>query len=87
MRRRAAEAERTRRLIAEFVTRTAPRAETPDVDMLTDRERGVMALVAAGMSNAEIGEHLVVSPATARTHVSTPIAASIMQLTHGRAHD
>ena len=40
----------TRRLIAEFVTRTAPRAETPDLDMLTDREREVMALVAAGMS-------------------------------------
>jgi DNA-binding NarL/FixJ family response regulator len=60
----------TRRLIAEFVTRTAPRAETPDLEVLTDREREVMALVAGGLSNAEIGEHLFVSPATARTHVS-----------------
>lgn len=60
----------TRRLIAEFVTRTAPRAKTPDLDLLTDREREVMALVAGGLSNVEIGDHLVVSPATARTHVS-----------------
>jgi DNA-binding NarL/FixJ family response regulator len=38
--------------------------------VLTEREREVMALVAGGLSNAEIAEHLVVSPATARTHVS-----------------
>ena len=60
----------TRRLIAQFVTSAAPRAETPELDALTDREREVMALVAGGLSNAEIAEHLVVSPATARTHVS-----------------
>jgi DNA-binding NarL/FixJ family response regulator len=60
----------TRRLIAEFVNRAAPRHETPSLEVLTEREREVMALVAGGLSNAEIADHLVVSPATARTHVS-----------------
>ena len=60
----------TRRLIAEF----AAQAPTPNpprtADALTDREREVVALVAAGLSNEEIAERLVVSPATAKTHVS-----------------
>ena len=60
----------TRRLIADYVSRTAPRAEVPGLEALTEREREVMALVAGGLSNAEIAAHLVVSPATARTHVS-----------------
>jgi len=38
--------------------------------VLTDREREVMALVAAGLSNEEIADELVISPATAKTHVS-----------------
>jgi DNA-binding NarL/FixJ family response regulator len=61
----------TRRLIAEFARarRTAP-APPADLDQLTDREREVMALVGAGLSNEEIAERLVVSPATAKTHVS-----------------
>lgn len=37
---------------------------------LTDREREVMALVAYGLTNREIAERLVISPATAKTHVS-----------------
>ena len=37
---------------------------------LTEREREVMALVAAGLSNREIAQQLVISPATAKTHVS-----------------
>jgi DNA-binding NarL/FixJ family response regulator len=37
---------------------------------LTDREREVLALVAAGLSNHEIAQHLVVSPATRKTHIT-----------------
>jgi DNA-binding NarL/FixJ family response regulator len=61
----------TRRLISEFVARPEHRRPAPDaLDELTDREREVLALVAGGMSNDEIAAHLVISPATARTHVS-----------------
>jgi DNA-binding NarL/FixJ family response regulator len=61
----------TRRLIREFVARPErPVVASPDLDVLTDREREVLALVAGGMSNDEIAEALVISPATARTHVS-----------------
>jgi DNA-binding NarL/FixJ family response regulator len=60
----------TRRLIAEFTARTPARHRPPDLDVLTDREREVMALVAAGLTNDEIAAELVVSPATAKTHVS-----------------
>lgn len=60
-----------RRVIAELASRPDPRLPAPDrLDELTRREREVMALVAAGLSNDEIAERLVVSPATARTHVS-----------------
>ena len=60
----------TRRLVAEFAARAKQPGATPALDSLTDREREVMALVAAGLSNQEIAERLVVSPATAKTHVS-----------------
>jgi DNA-binding NarL/FixJ family response regulator len=61
----------TRRLISEFVTRPRSQRPTPPaLDELTDREREVMALVAAGRTNDEIAEQLVISPATAKTHVS-----------------
>ncbi|GAA1766324.1 response regulator transcription factor [Luedemannella helvata] len=59
----------TRRLIADFAGR-APLVPPPALDALTDREREVMALVGAGLSNEEIATRLVVSPATAKTHVS-----------------
>jgi DNA-binding NarL/FixJ family response regulator len=60
----------TRRLIAEFATRVAAPPAPRDLDLLTDREREVVALVGAGLSNEEIAARLVVSPATAKTHVS-----------------
>jgi len=50
-----------------------PRAEPgtpPGLATLTDREREVVALVAEGLSNDEIAARLVVSPLTAKTHVS-----------------
>ena len=62
----------TRRLIGEFAARRRPGRPRAEVDLasLTDREREVMALAAAGLSNGEIADRLGVSPATARTHVS-----------------
>jgi DNA-binding NarL/FixJ family response regulator len=60
----------TRRLIGEFAARAKQTRPVDTLDPLTDREREVMALVAGGLSNEEIAERLVVSPATAKTHVS-----------------
>jgi len=60
----------TRRLIAEFATRAKDAPEATELGELTDREREVMALAAEGLTNDEIAERLVVSPATAKTHVS-----------------
>lgn len=60
----------TRRLIAEFATLKSKTEAVPDLEALTEREREVMALVAGGLSNEEIAERLVISPATAKTHVS-----------------
>ncbi len=60
----------TRRLIEEFATRAKEPQPAPAVDMLTDREREVVGLVAEGLSNDAIGARLFMSVATARTHVS-----------------
>jgi DNA-binding NarL/FixJ family response regulator len=60
----------TRRLIAEFASKAARPRTAAELDPLTDREREVLTLVAAGLSNDEIADRLVVSPATAKTHVS-----------------
>ncbi|MGW3606699.1 response regulator [Micromonospora sp. NPDC005161] len=47
-----------------------PRPESLELALLTTREREVVRLVAEGMSNDDIADHLVVSPLTAKTHVS-----------------
>jgi DNA-binding NarL/FixJ family response regulator len=60
----------TRRLIAEFAARAKQPKPAYQLDVLTERERQVMALVAGGLTNHEIADRLVMSPATARTHVS-----------------
>jgi DNA-binding NarL/FixJ family response regulator len=60
----------TRRLIEEFATRAKDPAAVPDLARLTDREREVVTLVAGGLTNDEIARQLIMSGATAKTHVS-----------------
>ena len=61
----------TRRLIAHFSHRDRRPAEgRADIDLLTEREREVLALVAQGLSNTEITDRLHVSLPTVKTHVS-----------------
>ena len=60
----------TRRLIAEFAERMKTPPPSREIDCLTEREREVMTLVAEGLSIDEIATRLVVSPATAKTHLS-----------------
>jgi DNA-binding NarL/FixJ family response regulator len=60
----------TRRLIAEFAARQDPSQPPAALTELTDREREILRLVAEGLSNAEIAGRLVISPLTAKTHVS-----------------
>jgi len=75
----------TRSLITRYVlpaadASPAASAHVPELDLLTEREREVLLLVARGRSNQEIAEELFISPATAKTHVNR-----IMSKLH--AHD
>ncbi|MEV5128233.1 response regulator transcription factor [Streptomyces decoyicus] len=62
----------TKSLIARFLAQPAPPGRTapPQLAALTPREREVVALVAAGLSNDEIAERLFVTPLTAKTHAN-----------------
>ncbi len=61
----------TRRLIAEFARRPQPSQPIArDLASTTSREREVLTLIATGLSNAEIAEHLHLSPATVKTHIA-----------------
>ncbi len=60
----------TRRLINRFVTQPLPGSAGTALDELTGREREAVALVAQGLSNDEIADHMVISPLTAKTHVN-----------------
>lgn len=61
----------TRTVIGQFASQPDHRPDRPErLDALTDREREVLALVARGLSNDQIGAELFMSPATAKTHVN-----------------
>lgn len=64
----------TRRLIEQVVQGSHPpgtrASDARELEVLTDREREVLALVASGLNNDEIAKELYVSPLTAKTHVS-----------------
>ena len=63
----------TKSLISRFLSQPqdgAPDLVSPELDVLTDREREVVALVARGMSNDAIAARLYLSPLTAKTHVN-----------------
>ena len=65
----------TTRLVADLVARPAAgQVDERRLAALTDREREVLRLVARGLSNADVARRLVVSPATAKTHVSRLLA-------------
>ena len=60
----------TRRLINRYVSQPFNRSTDTRLKELTTREREAVILVAEGLSNAEIADHMVISPLTAKTHVN-----------------
>lgn len=60
----------TRRLIAEFASRTQAARPLPGLSELTPREREVVALIASGLSNEEISGQIYISPSTTKTHAA-----------------
>jgi DNA-binding NarL/FixJ family response regulator len=66
----------TRRVVKQFAVRplATDAPTTADLEVLTTREREVVLLVAAGLSNEDIAAQLVISPLTAKTHITRAIA-------------
>ncbi|WP_435251454.1 response regulator [Streptomyces tendae] len=64
----------TRRLIDRYVTQPLPTGKATGLDELTRREREAVALVAQGLSNDEVADHMVISPLTAKTHINRAMA-------------
>jgi DNA-binding NarL/FixJ family response regulator len=64
----------TRQLVAEFASRSREVPPLPGLSELTAREREVLALVAAGLSNEEIAARIYVSQSTVKTHVARAMA-------------
>ncbi len=64
----------TRKLIAAFTTQPPITTAGPELANITDREREVLALIAEGLSNAEIAQRLHIGPGTAKTHVAHLLA-------------
>jgi DNA-binding NarL/FixJ family response regulator len=60
-----------RKLIERFAN---PPVQAPSLEALTTRERDVLALLARGLSNAEIAAELVVEPSTVKSHVASLLA-------------
>lgn len=60
----------TRRIIADYARRPAKTARKAELDLLTDREREVLRLMATGKSNAELAAELYVGEGTVKTHIS-----------------
>ncbi|MFC8405522.1 response regulator [Streptomyces griseoincarnatus] len=64
----------TRTLIDRYVSQPPPAFTSGGLEQLTDRERETVALAAGGLSNDEIARRLVISPATAKTHINRAMA-------------
>ncbi|WP_068923900.1 response regulator [Planobispora rosea] len=64
----------TRKLISRYVAQPLPAGAGTGLEELTGREREAVALVARGLSNDQIADHMVISPMTAKTHVNRAMA-------------